>query len=220
MKSVITTALALSLFACGHAYANVITFDQTSPATPPGTTVTSQFTGVTFSGGAEVLGLPFLPSPAANPTSSPPSLNSPTFPAASGNNVVYNSAGSTITAIFAAPQKFVGADVTGNTNVTEEFFNGATPLGSISTTGANYTGAGTGLTPNIFLSASAFSITSVEFIAASGLSNSFTLDNFTFSTSAPHAIPSPLMGAGLPGIVAACAGLFLLARHRRRHGIV
>jgi hypothetical protein len=36
----------------------------------------------------------------------------------------------------------------------------------------------------------------------------------------PHAIPSPLIGAGLPGLVAACGGLLLLARRRRRQAII
>jgi hypothetical protein len=35
-----------------------------------------------------------------------------------------------------------------------------------------------------------------------------------------HAIPTPLLGEGLPGIAAACVGLFFLARRRRRQGIV
>ena len=91
-------------------------------------------------------------------------------------------------------------------------------LGSVSTPGANELGAGTGFPPNILLDLSSFGITSVVFTNNGAGANTFTLDNFRFGT--PAGVPSPLMGAGLPGIVAACAGLFLLARHRRRHGIV
>jgi len=201
MKSVITTALALSLFACGHAYANatLITFDSLSS----GTIVTNQFAGVTFTG-AEVL-------------TKGVSLN-PAFPPVSNPNVVYNYSGDTITASFTSPVDSVSAFVTGNTSTEEEVFHGATLLGSISTPGANFIGAGTGFPPNILLDLSSFGITSVVFTNNGHGSNTFTLDNFRFGT--PAGVPSPLIGAGLPGLVAACAGLFLLARHRRRHGIV
>jgi hypothetical protein len=38
--------------------------------------------------------------------------------------------------------------------------------------------------------------------------------NLTFSTTV--AVPGPVVGAGIPGLVAACAGLFAFARRRRK----
>ena len=114
MKSVITTAFAFSLFACGHAYANAttITFD----ALAPHTFVTSQFAGVTFAG-AQVL-------------TAGVDLNTAQFPAVSNPNVVYNFSGDTITATFTTPVQSVSAFVTGNTNITEEVFNGINGTGT------------------------------------------------------------------------------------------
>jgi hypothetical protein len=189
MKSVITTALALSLFACCDAYADVITFDNL----PDGTIVTNQFAGVSFTG-AQVL-------------TAGVDLN-PLFPPVSNPNVVFDFLNGTITATFTTPVTSVGAFVTGNTSITESIFRGATMVGSVSTGGANFIGAGTGLPPNIFLSISDFDITRAVF---TDTGNSFTLDNFTFTP-----VPSPIVGAGLPGLILACGVLLGLARRRRQ----
>jgi hypothetical protein len=37
-----------------------------------------------------------------------------------------------------------------------------------------------------------------------------------FAASNTHAVPGPVVGAGLPGIVVACGGLLALARRRRQ----
>jgi hypothetical protein len=78
----------------------------------------------------------------------------------------------------------------------------------VSTGGANFIGAGTGLPPNIFLSLSDFGITSAVF---TGTGSSFTLDNFTFTP-----VPGPVVGAGLPGLLLACGGLLAWWRRRER----
>ena len=192
MKSVIATSLALSLFACCDAYADVITFDNL----PDSTIVTNQFPGVSFTDGPVVLAKGVGLEPAFPPVSDP--------------NVIGASQIGTITATFTTPVSSVGAFVTGGESITESIFRGTTMLGSVSTGGANIVGAGTGLPPNIFLSISNFDITSVVF---TGSGPTFTLDNFTFT---PTPVPGPVVGAGLPGLIMACGGLLALARRRRR----
>jgi hypothetical protein len=190
MKSVIATSLALSLFACCDVYADVITFDNL----PDSTIVTNQFPGVSFTPFAVVL-------------TKGVSLN-PVFPPVSDPNVIGASAIGTITATFTTPVSSVGAFVTGSESITESIFRGATMLGSVSTGGANFIGAGTGLPPNIFLSLSDFGITSAVF---SNTGPTFTLDNFTFTP-----VPAPIAGAGLPGLILASGGLLGWWRRRKK----
>ena len=106
MKSVVATSLALSLFACCDAYADVITFDNL----PDGTIVTNQFPGVSFTPFAVVL-------------TKGVGLN-PDFPPVSDPNVIGATAIGTIAATFTTPVSSVGAFVTGSESVTESIFRG------------------------------------------------------------------------------------------------
>jgi hypothetical protein len=88
--------------------------------------------------------------------------------------------------------------VTGNTDVTlTAYASDGTVLGSASTGGANYIGAGTGLLPNIFLSVAVPGIAYVEF---SDTGNTYTVDDFTLQAiPAPGAIVLGGIGIGLIG---------------------
>jgi PEP-CTERM motif len=177
------------------AVTTVIGFDNV----PEGTIATSQYTGVVFSG-ASVL-------------TENSELN-PAFPPKSDPNVVYDYLNGTITLDFTVPVSEIGAYVTGNFSITESIYDGATLLGTTATGGANATGAGTGLDPNIFLDLSSMeNITSAVFTNnQGGASNTFTLDDVTVVSSTgiiTNGVPEPstwaLMGLGFAGIgIAAC----------------
>ncbi|MBX9258462.1 hypothetical protein H1Q63_31870 [Desmonostoc muscorum CCALA 125] len=185
IKNLSITLAGLSLMTIGTALASapaalaaVIDFDSLSDFE----IVDDQFLslGADFNGTASILQLG--------------STLNPDFPPVSGNNIIYDnpSLGSGIIRIDAVDSFWssVGGFVTGNTNVTLTAYNASNSiLGTASTGGANYNGAGTGLLPNIFLSITSPDISYVTF-QDSG--NTYTIDNFTFTKSVPE--PSVMLG--------------------------
>jgi hypothetical protein len=61
-----------------------------------------------------------------------------------------------------------------------------------------------------------FSVTEVYTIVAIGIGNA---NNTISMTVSPSTVPGPIVGAGLPGLVTAAVGLFVLVRRRRRSAI-
>lgn len=158
----------------------VINFDSLSD----GEIVDDQFVGlgVDFNGLASILDI--------NTSLNPP------FPPQSGTNVIYDdpnlSSGTIQANAIGDFWSSAGAYVTGNTNVTLTAYDiGNNILGTDSTGGSNFVGAGTGLLPNIFLSVTANDIAYVTF---SDSGNTYTVDDFTFVSSA---IPEPLTILGV-----------------------
>ena len=127
--------------------------------------------GVDFNGLAGVL------------TSPADSLNSNAFPPVSGSQVIFDdpSLSSGILRIDAVDSAWlmVGGYVTGATSITLTAYGAnGTILGTSATEGRNFFGASTGLSPNVFLSVTSPDISYVTF---SGIGNSFTVDDFTFT---------------------------------------
>jgi hypothetical protein len=54
------------------------------------------------------------------------------------------------------------------------------------------------------------------FVALAGLDGNTVCPLGCIAVFAPAAVPAPIVGAGLPGLLAACCGLLALARRRRR----
>jgi len=100
--------------------------------------------------------------------------------------------------------------VTGNSNIPE--FVGL------------FTGTGTGAyaafsVPGLSVDLEANNIGIGKSLGGLAPGGSFTQPASGGEITTTNGVPGPLMGAGLPGIVAACGGLFLLARRRRRQAI-
>jgi len=124
----------------------------------------------------------------------------PAFPPNSGSNVIFDDPqlGTGIIRVDAVGSLWAmaGGYVTGNRNVIlTAYASDNSVLGSASTGGANYIGAGTGLLPNIFLSVTAPGIAYVQF---SDSGNTYTVDDFTLQPiPAPGAILLGSIGVGL-----------------------
>jgi hypothetical protein len=141
----------------------VLTFDDI----PEFGIVSNQYSGVTFTG-ASVLTEGASLNPVYQPVSAP--------------NVIYNYLDESITLDFTTDVGSIGAYVTGLAPVTLTAYDGTTVLGSVATSGTNYTGMGT---PNTFLSLAFGHITSAVFATNVGYSDTFTLDNVTIRGTTP-----------------------------------
>jgi N-acetylmuramoyl-L-alanine amidase len=119
------------------------------------------------------------------------SLNCTGFPPFSGRNVIFDQPGfgGVITAKF--DKEVTGrvarvlARVTGNRNVTMTAFSSdGTIIGSDSTGGANFVGAGTGILPNKLLGVETKDPDiSIDRVVFRDGGNTFTIDDFTFTAS-------------------------------------
>lgn len=172
-KPMFVAALALALGAVSTAASadTTLGFDDI----PEGTVASNQYNGLVISGGS-VLTLD--------------SILNPQFPPRSDPNVLYNYADANISILFTTAVDSIGGYITGNTVVTLSAYDGATLLGTISTSGPNYVGSGG--TPNEFLQLMFPNITSAVFTGVSGFENSFTLDDLTVGGDITvNGIPEP-----------------------------
>lgn len=168
--------------------------EQALAAAPPQKTLTLGFDGLSdLALSVDSLGVKFV---GAQVLACGGSLNCGPYPPASGKNVIFDRPGNggVITATFdyATTGKVdkVSARVTGNRNITMTAFDAqGQTLASASTGGANYVGANTGIPPNKLLAVTSTTpIASVRF-ADSG--NTFTVDDFTFTSSARTVVLDP-----------------------------
>jgi hypothetical protein len=103
--------------------------------------------------------------------------------------------------VFNSPQNVDGI---GSFNFTDDLISGSGGNPTASAITFTITGTGLGLLPNQF--GNVFGAHIGENCTASACATTH------FETP----VPAPIVGAGLPGLVAACGGLIALARRRRR----
>ena len=196
MKKALLGMVGVTLAAASPTFAAVISFDDQNPST----ILTTQYQGqgVTFSG-ARVLGL----------DTQSGNLN-PNYPPNSGLNVVYDYLNGVITATAnGADWTQAGGYITGDVAITLEAYDSSNNLlGSVSTPGANEIGAGTGYDPNIYLS---LSFSDISYVKFHDTGNTFTLDDFTFTT-----VPEPSTWAA-GALMLLPFGFGLLRMLRKRH---
>lgn len=166
-------ALALALGAASTAASadTTLGFDDI----PEGTVASNQYNGLVISGGSVL---------------TQNSILNPEFPPRSDPNVLYNYADGDISILFTTAVDSIGGYITGNEVVTLSAYNGATLLGTISTSGPNYVSSGG--TPNEFLQLLFPTITSAVFSGAAGIGNTYTLDDLTVGgTITVNGVPEP-----------------------------
>jgi len=139
--------------------------------------------------------------------------------------------GGTVTNVSGTPVRFIGEGppppggsgtftVTGNT-ILMEAIGGGQPSQMILPSGGSFTNANASITGGQF---NPFVVGPATFtLAFSGITAATTVTAATFSFgTGPDffipgvPVPGPIVGAGLPGLVAACVGLLALARRRRQ----
>ncbi len=172
-KPMFVAALALALGAVSTAASADTTLGFGD--VPEGTVASTQYNGLVITGGS-VLTLD--------------SILNPDFPPNSDPNVLYNYANGDISILFTTAVDSIGGYITGNQVVSLSAYNGATLLGTISTSGPNFVGSGG--TPNEFLQLMFPTITSAVFSGVNGDANSYTLDDLVVGgTITVNGIPEP-----------------------------